>query len=145
MAIDTAQVTVNGYRANLGAIQNRMISTQSNLGVSIENLSAANSRIRDADVAQSTADLTKNSFSCGFNFGIAASKPSTSSSFETDWLIYSRIKFVDYWKGLLSLSVPPPGDKTPGYLLDIDWTNISRRDQHSVLLALLTCSIYVLN
>lgn len=60
MQLDSAQVQVNGYRANLGAIQNRMISTQSNLGVSIENLSAANSRIRDADIAQSTADLTKN-------------------------------------------------------------------------------------
>lgn len=59
--IDTAQVTVNGYRANLGAIQNRLISTQSNLGSAIENLSAANSRIRDADIAQSTAELTKNS------------------------------------------------------------------------------------
>lgn len=58
--IDVAQTTVNGYRANLGAIQNRMISTQSNLGSAIENLSAANSRIRDADIAQSTADLTKN-------------------------------------------------------------------------------------
>ena len=59
--IDSAQVMVNGYRANLGAIQNRLISTQSNLGSSIENLSAANSRIRDADIAQSTAELTKNS------------------------------------------------------------------------------------
>lgn len=58
--IDHAQVTVNGYRANLGAIQNRLISTQSNLGSSIENLSAANSRIRDADIASSTAELTKN-------------------------------------------------------------------------------------
>lgn len=58
--IDAAQTQVNGYRANLGAIQNRMISTQSNLGSSIENLSAANSRIRDADIASSTAELTKN-------------------------------------------------------------------------------------
>ena len=58
--IDDAQVSVNGYRANLGAIQNRLISTQSNLGSLIESLSAANSRIRDTDIAQSTADLTKN-------------------------------------------------------------------------------------
>lgn len=58
--LDDAQVKVNGFRANLGAIQNRMISTQSNLGSAIENLSAANSRIRDADIAQSTAELTKN-------------------------------------------------------------------------------------
>ena len=59
-AIDKAQVNINGYRANLGAIQNRLTSTQSNLGSAIENLSAANSRIRDADIAQSSADLTKN-------------------------------------------------------------------------------------
>ena len=58
--IDKAQVEVNGFRANLGAIQNRMISVQSNLGSSYENLAAANSRIRDADIAQSTADLTTN-------------------------------------------------------------------------------------
>ncbi len=58
--IDKAQVDVNGFRANLGAIQNRMISVQSNLGSAYENIAAANSRIRDADIAQSTADLTKN-------------------------------------------------------------------------------------
>jgi flagellin len=58
--IDNAQVTVNRYRANLGAIQNRLISTSDNLSASEENLSAANSRIRDADIASSTAELTKN-------------------------------------------------------------------------------------
>lgn len=58
--IEEAQFTVNGHRATLGAIQNRLISTQSNLSNSIENVSAANSRIRDADIAESSADLTKN-------------------------------------------------------------------------------------
>lgn len=58
--IDEAQLTVNGHRATLGAIQNRLISTQSNLGVAMENISAANSRIRDTDVAQATAELTQN-------------------------------------------------------------------------------------
>ena len=58
--IEDAQFTVNGHRASLGAIQNRLISTQSNLSVGIENISAANSRIRDADIAESTAELTKN-------------------------------------------------------------------------------------
>ncbi|MCB0347517.1 MAG: flagellin FliC [Bdellovibrionales bacterium] len=58
--IDTAQYAVNGHRATLGALQNRLISTQSNLSNAIENVSSANSRIRDADIAQSTADLTKN-------------------------------------------------------------------------------------
>jgi flagellin len=58
--IDQAQYSVNGHRATLGAMQNRLISTQSNLANAIENVSSANSRIRDADIAQSTADLAKN-------------------------------------------------------------------------------------
>lgn len=58
--IEDALHKVNGYRATLGAIQNRLISADSNLGVSIENISAANSRVRDTDIAQSTAELTRN-------------------------------------------------------------------------------------
>ncbi len=58
--LEAAQVKVNGYRANLGAIQNRLISTTENLGVAMENFSAANSRIRDTDVAQSSAELARN-------------------------------------------------------------------------------------
>ncbi|HMN68376.1 MAG TPA: flagellin [Bdellovibrionales bacterium] len=58
--LEEAQRQVNGYRANLGAIQNRLISTTENLGVAVENFSAANSRIRDTDVAQSTAELSRN-------------------------------------------------------------------------------------
>ncbi|MCB0407281.1 MAG: flagellin FliC, partial [Bdellovibrionales bacterium] len=51
------QRQVNGYRANLGAIQNRLISTSENLSVAVENFSAANSRIRDTDIAESSAQL----------------------------------------------------------------------------------------
>lgn len=58
--VEDAQTQVNEYRANLGALQNRLISTQENLSTQVENLSAANSRIRDTDVAASTAELTKN-------------------------------------------------------------------------------------
>ncbi len=58
--LETAQSQVNGFRANLGALQNRLSSTSDNLGVSMENLSAANSRIRDTDIASASADLTKN-------------------------------------------------------------------------------------
>ena len=57
--LDKAQTQVNGYRANLGAIQNRLISTGENISTQVENLSAANSRIRDTDVAQASADLAK--------------------------------------------------------------------------------------
>lgn len=60
-AIDTAQTTVNGYRANLGALQNRLSSTVDNLGVQHENISAANSRIRDTDIAAASAESTRNS------------------------------------------------------------------------------------
>lgn len=58
--LEEAQKTVNGHRATLGAIQNRLVSTTENLGVSIENFSAANSRIRDTDIAQSSAELSRN-------------------------------------------------------------------------------------
>lgn len=58
--LDDALVQVNGVRSNLGALQNRLSSTISNLGISDENLSAAQSRIRDVDVASETADMTKN-------------------------------------------------------------------------------------
>lgn len=59
-AIDNAVQNVAGHRAQLGAIQNRLTSTISNLQVTNENLSAANSRVRDVDYAAATADATKN-------------------------------------------------------------------------------------
>lgn len=58
--LDEAQSTVNGFRANLGALQNRLESTISNAAVMHENLSAANSRIRDADVAQASSEMVRN-------------------------------------------------------------------------------------
>ena len=58
--LDGAQNTVNGIRANLGALQNRLNSTVTNLGVQEENMTAANSRIRDTDVAAATAEMTRN-------------------------------------------------------------------------------------
>ncbi|OFZ14299.1 MAG: flagellin [Bdellovibrionales bacterium GWA2_49_15] len=58
-AIDLALDAVNGNRANLGALQNRLQSTISNLDVKTENLSAANSRIRDADVANESAQFAR--------------------------------------------------------------------------------------
>jgi flagellin len=57
--LDSAIQSVNSFRASIGAMQNRLQSTINNLMVSHENLSAANSRIRDADVAAETAELTK--------------------------------------------------------------------------------------
>ncbi len=68
--VEAAQRQVSGYRANLGAIQNRMISTSDNLGVSIENMSAANSRIRDTDIAQSSAELARNNVLLNASVGV---------------------------------------------------------------------------
>jgi flagellin len=57
--LDQAIETVSGQRAQLGAKQNRLSSTIQNLQVFNENLSAANSRIRDTDFAAETAKNTK--------------------------------------------------------------------------------------
>lgn len=59
-SVDKAIVSVNAIRANFGALQNRLVSTTSNLAVSDENLSAANSRIRDADIAAESSEMTRN-------------------------------------------------------------------------------------
>lgn len=59
-SVDNALVSVNAIRANFGAMQNRLQSTSNNLLVYDENISAANSRIRDADVAAESSELTRN-------------------------------------------------------------------------------------
>jgi flagellin len=59
-AIDSAIEKVSGNRAYLGAIQNRLVSTSNNLQVTTENMSAANSRIRDVDYAEATATKARN-------------------------------------------------------------------------------------
>ena len=57
--IDKALKTVSGERANLGASQNRFDAVTSNLSISVENQSAARSRIMDADYASETANLSR--------------------------------------------------------------------------------------
>ncbi|MDO7675056.1 MAG: hypothetical protein MUQ43_11570 [Reinekea forsetii] len=58
-ALDNALDTISAQRSELGAMQNRFESTSSNLQIASENLSAANSRIRDADFATETAELSR--------------------------------------------------------------------------------------
>jgi len=58
-SIDSVMGTVNRARADLGAAQNRLEFTIENLNISSENLSAANSRIRDADMAREMMSLTQ--------------------------------------------------------------------------------------
>ncbi len=57
--LDSALTSISDLRSTFGAIQNRFESTISNLGTAVENLSAARSRILDADFAAETANLTR--------------------------------------------------------------------------------------
>ena len=56
-SLDGAIQKVGALRANFGAMQSRLESTVSNLDVGYENLSSANSRIRDTDVAKETSEM----------------------------------------------------------------------------------------
>jgi flagellin len=58
-AFDAAIQSLSNARANVGAVQSRMTIAVSNLATAQENLSAANSRIRDVDVASETANMTR--------------------------------------------------------------------------------------
>jgi flagellin len=57
--VDQALNTVTSNRAQFGAMQNRLQSVINNLNVNKENMTAANSRIRDADLAEETSEMTK--------------------------------------------------------------------------------------
>jgi len=57
--IDTAIEKVSSVRGQLGALENRLESTIKNTSISIENLSAARSRIKDVDIAEETSEMTK--------------------------------------------------------------------------------------
>ncbi len=59
-AVDGALTQVNTLRSELGSVQTRFESTIANLEITSENLSASRSRIRDADFAAETAELTRN-------------------------------------------------------------------------------------
>jgi flagellin len=59
-SVDDAIESVAGIRADLGALQNRLQSTVNNLGIYDENMSAANSRIRDTDIAAESSEMIKN-------------------------------------------------------------------------------------
>lgn len=59
-SIDTALTNINTQRSNIGAAMNRLETTSQNLMISIENLSASESRIRNVDVAAESAELVRN-------------------------------------------------------------------------------------
>ena len=58
--VDSAITTMNTRRADLGASQNRLEHTINSLGVSVENLTASESRIRDADIAGLSSQMVSN-------------------------------------------------------------------------------------
>ena len=58
--VDSALVKINEFRSSLGAIQNRLSSTYENLGITVENIFSARSNIADTDLAEASAELTKN-------------------------------------------------------------------------------------
>lgn len=58
--VDISLESLNSSRGRTGALQNRFLKALGNLGVSIENLTAADSSIRDADIAEEIAQLTRN-------------------------------------------------------------------------------------
>jgi flagellin len=57
--VDAVLARVNSYRAGLGAMQNRFDLTKDNLSTSVENASAARSRVKDADMAEETSNLAR--------------------------------------------------------------------------------------
>jgi flagellin len=57
--IDATLSQLNELRSSLGAVQNRLDSTVRNISISLENISSAQSQIRDADIAAETAELTR--------------------------------------------------------------------------------------
>ena len=58
--LDDALIRLNGIRAKMGATQNRLESVINNLSITDENISEANSRVRDVDIASETAELARN-------------------------------------------------------------------------------------
>ena len=78
--IDTAINSINGNRASLGALQNRLQSTISNLETRNENLSAANSRIRDTDIASESAELAKANILSAASSSVLAQANNSSST-----------------------------------------------------------------
>ncbi len=77
--LDNAISHVNTNRAQMGALQNRLQSTIRNLEIQNENLSAANSRIRDTDIAQESANLAMTNVLTASSTSVLA-QANTSSS-----------------------------------------------------------------
>ncbi len=78
--IDRAISSIISLRSHLGAIQNRLQSTSSNLMANRENMASAMSRIRDIDIAEETAEMTKNNILLQSGIFILTQANSTTKS-----------------------------------------------------------------
>src|SRR5215218_2106125 len=78
--IDDALIRVNSIRADLGALQNRLQSTINNLAISDGNLSAANSRIRDTDMAEEVSEMTKQNILMQSGISVLSQANNTNSA-----------------------------------------------------------------
>jgi flagellin len=78
--VDEALVRINSIRADLGAMQNRLQSTINSLAISDENLSAANSRIKDTDIAEEVSEMTKNNILMNSGISVLGQANNTSSA-----------------------------------------------------------------
>jgi len=78
--IDDALIHVNSIRADLGAMQNRLQSTINNQSIYEENLAAANSRIRDTDLAEEVSEMTKNNILMQAGISVLGQANSSASS-----------------------------------------------------------------
>jgi len=78
--IDDALIRANSIRADLGALQNRLQSTINNLAISDENLSAANSRVRDTDFAEEVSEMTKNNILMQSGISVLSQANNTSNT-----------------------------------------------------------------
>ena len=78
LTIDSALDQVNGIRAGIGAVQNRLQFTVNNLQIASENMSASESRIKDADFASEVAILTRNQIMVQAGVAMVAQANTTS-------------------------------------------------------------------
>jgi flagellin len=78
--LDDAMTNVAGFRANLGALQSRLNSTVTNIDVSVENMNAAQSRIRDVDYAAETAKLAQSRILTAAGTSVLSQANSSSDS-----------------------------------------------------------------
>ena len=77
LTIDSALNQVNGIRAGVGAVQNRLQFTVNNLQIASENMSASESRIKDADFASEVATFTRNQIMVQAGVAMCGNLPGT--------------------------------------------------------------------